>query len=347
MLDKIANYFNNNPIVAILLVLLVLIVIWRLFRGSCGKNEYLDPTISLNNLPKCDPNTDQEFYKEFVGSTKLVNFKCTYNGKEYYLASVKTTDCSNITPEQLSTTLDCPGVALVLLDKLDIDSQVKQYLIDLENDTKICNFKKNLECTSNKSEESKCQSEYQECKSQRFFNHDFIVTEIIQQPTVTGIPPRRKYIIRGTAQPLRNGKSHISMLNQHLYEEQGINFLCGDDYAYGSDQSKNRYTELHIVEKPKTTQTNILGDDTNKFVNLIMLTHVFVEGVDPKTNKKTINHLYDQNNTPRLMTSYVSACEGKLCTINGRDYVRVCLQGDPLSLSILNFEPVLSGSFTS
>lgn len=353
MLDQIANYFNNNPLIAILLVILALVVIWSIYCKSCQSSEHLDPTISsdgLNNLPKCDPNTDQGFYKEYVGATKLINFKCTYNGKEYYLASVNMADCSNITPDDLKKAPDCTNTTLVLLDKEDVDAQLKLYLSDIANDEKICVYTKNLECSSKvSSEEAKTQcfnEQHPECKAQRFFNHDFIVTEIIQQMTPSGVLPRRKYIIRGTSKPLKNGSSIPTMINQHLFENNGINKLCSDSFAYGSDINKNNYSEIIVIEKPNTTQTSILGNGDSSTVNLAMVTHQFIEGTDPETKQPIIHKLYDVNNQLKTMLSFVASCDKAVCTLNGRDYTRVCLTNDQLSTSILNFTPVLAGSYS-
>lgn len=351
MLDKLVNYLDQNKLLVILIVVLLLLIIVVMYNCSSKQksNEHMDGTISqdpLMALPKCDPNTDQTFYKEFVGPTKLVNFKCKYNEREYYLACVGKGDCyvANPTPEMSFP--DCNDIMVVLIDKEDIERDLAQYLKDIENDTKICNFKKNLECSQiNKSEEN-CQKEYPECLGRRLFIHDFIINEVIQQPTITGIPPRRKYTIKGFAKPLRNGNMIEGTINQAVFEDFGINFLCGDNTFYSKDSGKTRYNEIIVAEKQMPVSQNIIGV-SNNVVNLMMVTQEFLAGVDPETKQTVINKLNDMNGNPRLKLSYFAVCDpNKTCMMNAKQYPRVCLVEDQLDPRVLNFEPILAGSFS-
>jgi hypothetical protein len=348
MLDKISEYFEKNKLLVILIVSLFLLILILLYRKNY--NEHMDGSISndpLMVLPKCDPNTDQTFYKEFVGPSKLINFKCKHNGREYYLASIQKTECYISNPTSEIPQQDC-NLMLILMDKEDIEKELAQYNRDIENDMAICNFKKNLECVqNNRSEEANCPKEYQECISKRLFIHDFIVTEVIQSPTVSGIPPRRKYLIKGFAKPLRNGELIDGIINQALFEDFGINHLCVDKVFYPADSGKTRYSEVIVAEKTLPVSQNIIGGASNNIVNLMMVSQEFIMGVDPETKQPVVNKLNDQTGNPRLKLTYFAVCDpNKTCTYKAKQYPRVCLVEDQLDPRVLNFEPILAGSYS-
>jgi len=336
-MEQILKCFNDYPVVAIILIAILLVCIVRLYTKTrdCNIKEHFD-------------DLDKEFSNTYVGNTKVVNFKCKYKDKEYYLACVRVANCK--VDEGVP---DCETSAIVLIDKADIDSSVGNYLLDLDDDEAICEYKKTLCAKRNvgKSDEQLkdiCGIGMKNCSRKRMYVHDFIVTEIVVPISQQGDvgTQRKKYIISGTADPLINGKSFSTMLNQHLYNRLGYNLVCGDIVAMGSDNGRNDMNaEVLVIEQSKDkSNDNIIGGiDSNIRVMLKFNTHMSVIGTDKNTGKRVVTHLFDQpGDKPKIFASYVGISKNQTCTYNNKPCPRVCLYDNPdNNEDVLYFEPIL------
>jgi hypothetical protein len=248
---------------------------------------------------------------------------------------------------------DCETSAIVLIDKADMDSSVDSYLQDLSDDEAICEFRKTL-CAKRHADKTEnfiketCRIGVNDCIKKRRHIHDFIVTEITVPISKQGEPgtQRKKYIVSGTADPLINGKSFATMLNQHLYNNLGNNILCGDIVPMGSDNGRHDINgEVLVIEQSKDkTNDNIIGGiGSNIRVILKFNTHMSVVGIDKNTGKRTVTHLFDQpGDKPKIFASYVGISKNQTCTYNDKPYPRVCLYDNPdNNEDILYFEPIL------
>src|SRR6185312_12212714 len=102
-------------------------------------------------------------------------FKCNYKGKEYYLASIKASECNNKLAE------DCKNVIMILMDVDDVNKRLVSYNNNLDKNKVMCNDETKKKCLDNKllpeSELKKlCDRDFDQCKQPRFFYNDFIMT---------------------------------------------------------------------------------------------------------------------------------------------------------------------------
>lgn len=331
MIENIIEYFNHNKLASVLLiVLLILVVIYICSLSQCPKQQELEnfssPKVSCNQPP-----TDEQFYTTFVqNKSHLINFKCSFNNIDYYLATVKKTDCTT------SESVDCNASNLILINCSDVDVLLDKYLTNNITESSICNSTKKIKCLAGLTsptpeQEEQCALPTPSCEQHRQFMHDFNVTEIVSVDNLV-----RKYLIKGTSIPLVNGASIPTLFNQWLYFDKNINHMCGDDYQNrkltGSDM-----VEVMVVEDTGTKQiSNIIGGLENPLkIILKFRTNTYIPGTDK--NKNPINVLLnDKKNT------YLGICPNLSCSYtNGKTYPRVCLYDDPLDSNVLKFQPML------
>ena len=338
MIEKISIFFNNNPLLGIIIVILLVIIIWNLLKNTtkCQTPEKLE---HLTQLPKCDMNTDHKFNTEFVGPMKLINFKTVYNGKEYYLANMEMTKCQN------KETKDCANAVLLLLEKHDIENLMLEYKKDLDTTKDICIStnkilcEKELPVTASEEEKQKCLLSHSTCDQHRHFYHDFNVKEIIQNTSDLAV--RRKYIIKGSAIPMKDGSVKPTMLNQFLYNDSNINLLCADSYNYGQLNLPTEYAEIIISEKELTNDGGIIGGNHLK-IKLRFNTNVHIISKDTTGNDVFTLLIDNITGKPKTKASYIGICLDKTCkTDSNKEYIRACLYDDIDNPNILEFEPIL------
>jgi len=337
-MERIIKWSNDYPLVVVILITILVFCIVQLYININKKNtprEYFE-------------DLDKEFSNKYVGNTKLVNFRCKHNGKEYYLACVRVANCTPVEGEP-----DCETSAIVLIDRADLDANVSEYLLDLNDDEAICEYRKTLcskrhEGKSDDKIKELCRVGIDDCKKKRMYVHDFVVTEIAvpisQQGEIAN--PRKKYVVSGTSDPLMNGRSFGTMLNQHLYNRLGYNLLCGDTFPMRAENGKNDMNgEVLVIEqsKDKTNENIIGGIESNIRVLLRFNTHMSVIGTDKNTGKRVVTHLFDQpGDKPKVFPSYVGISKTRTCTYNNKSYPRVCLYDNPdNNEDVLYFEPIL------
>lgn len=342
MIEEINKFFNDRPLIGLsLIILLILLLCFICNDNTNNKLEHL--TSDENNtqaiLPMCTINTDQVFNSEFVGASKVINFKCTIKDVDYYLTCVKTSEYEVDNPENKP---DCTSAMLILVPAEEINTMLGQYSTDLETAEMICNSTMKIQCQQDTlpGAEEECQEQFEICKQPRLFLHDFnVVNASIKEydPMVV-----RKYIIKGTAAPLINGVSSPTMFNQILYNDNGINFMCGDTYNYGQPNIPKEYAEVIIIERNNEGSGSIIGGASSLKVKLKFNTILQLKKEDTDENVSYIPAIDQCTGKYKTKPSYMGICGmNKTCTKNGKTYQRVCLYDDILGGNVLEFEPIV------
>lgn len=349
MFKNIIDFFDNNQLLGVIIILfLIIVILWYIMNNhlcECSNNnEHLTMTNTSqisHSLPQCTSSVDIKFNASFVGPNKLVNFKTVIDGKEYYLANVKLSECDTKQPE------DCSGVAMVLIEKSDIDEMMKSYVKQMDIAKETCNADIKIKCTHNlpssASEEDiqNCGKPHISCDQKRKFYHDFNVFDM-SDPTKAS--QTRKYIIKGTAVPNINDVSYPTMMNQSLYDNKNVNLLCGDTFNYGQPNLSKDHADVIIIERDVLNDGGIIrgtGNDIRvKFrfnTRDQLITH-------DKNGKKILSPIMDPNDPMggvKKIGTYVGVCPQTTCVSNGRTYKRVCLYPDIINPNVLEFEPIL------
>jgi hypothetical protein len=368
MIKKISQYLDSHPLISILAIIALIILIIYVRNYRCVDSEHMDGTLtasttsttpqpivassakdSTGGQSDCVKNNDATFNAMFVGTTKLLNFKCSIKGKNYYLASVPVATCTN---DASSDGTDCMGSKMILIECDDADIQIANYIKTVKLNSEICNQTNRIKCIGNlppnSSEEliSRCSKVDPSCNPMRQYTTDFKVTEV--QQTDPDKITRRHYNIFGVSQPLLNDSSVPSMLNGHLYSDQGVNYLCGDMNS-SKDQSP---VQITIIEKDIQNRGGIIGGLNAPITiklrmnasQLLSAVETITDPVTKKvTKKRNVVHTIDQKTgKKKTKPAYIGICDGAIeCVMGQKKYPRVCLYDDVLDQNVLEFEPIL------
>jgi hypothetical protein len=349
MLEQINEYFNNNRTIGLILAIsLLVIVLWIynscncLVKESFGNNDNNNSNNSNNSnnnstqICNCSPPQDETFYSQYVlGHTNMVNFKCTYNGTDYYLANMKLSECSN--QEQV----DCMASVLVLMPVTEVNEKLTQYFKDIQTDSDICNTTNKIKCLSNytsptSEQEESCSIPSASCTTKRMFNHDF---NIIEAKSSSG---SRKYLIKGTAVASRNSSLIPTLLNQSLYDspDNVKNLMCSDQYDY-SPLNNPEFAEVSIIERLITNSGGVIGGTNPLRIKLKFITRTYILSKD-KTGKPIYMALSDPTTgKPTTRSTFVGVCPELTCNSAGKQYIRLCLYDESTNQNVLEFEPLL------
>jgi hypothetical protein len=294
-----------------------------------------------------EENLPKDFYPDFVGNNKMINFVCTYKGEDYYLACCKVSNCTKqIVALPMLPDPDCDNVSIILIKKNDVIKSLDEYLLDNNDNELICNFKKQLACKREKllkkvlekeEEQNGCPLPTDEtCKQKRMYVHDFVVSEIfVLGDTSTKDITQIKYLVRGTAAPLVNGSSFATLLNQHVASKFGLSTMCGDDYPYGADENEKEFGEL-MIEKIDPNINN--GEKQFKILLKYATTDNNINR-DPITNKIVVTPKIVAG-IPQKKTTYMGVGL-TTCMFNGFECPRVVLYDDKNNENVLSFIPKL------
>lgn len=337
MLENINNFFNDKPILGVILILLLLWVVYYIYSGNFVF-EHMDPVI----LPKCTINDDQQFNSQYVVQSKILNFKCTIGGIDYYLACVKMSDYTVQPPQDTDNPRpDCTQSMLILIPTSEITTMLTQYVSDLNVAERICNSTLKIRCEAdNQSDKSSCQDTYPSCKQPRMFIHDFTILDIT--PEHSDSMTLRKYIVKGTALPTLNGQSSPTMINTFLLGDNGINIVCGDVISYGSPNVPKQYAEIVISEKSTSGNGGIINNNSTLKVkfrfNALQQLMSDLNGVKKRT--PIVDQCTGEQKTKPV---YLGICDqNRTCTKGSNVYPRVCVYDDILNPNVLEFEPYIA-----
>jgi hypothetical protein len=333
---------------------------------SSEEMNYQSVQMTNNFCPPCNDYMDNIFYNTMVGASKLVNFRCTYQGKKYYLANMRTSDCGTYTSitsdvESINPNIDCATVKMVLIDADAADTEIQEYINNLRIKSEECKQTQKTKCITelgpNRSmeEENQCTFEYEKiCNPIRKYITDFIITEIIQTNLNSESSEeidyngdthfgKRKYIISGTAIPMIDDNQIETMLNNYMYFDHGVNYLCGDQYI----GSEKYYTQIDVIERNLGNRGGIINaSQPNIVVKLRMNVREVIAGIDRTTNTEKVIPIIDQDTgKPNIKSSYIGVCNSAIaCQMNQRIYPRICLYDNINDPNVLEFEPILVNS---
>lgn len=358
MFNNISKFFDVNPLIGIIIIMFLIVILCCMMNNqSCGcnnnNNEHLTATSkpvqqvqsqTSQPLPQCTSSVDVKFNASYVGPNKLVNFKTKINGKDYYLANVKLQDCELKQPE------DCSNVAMVLIEKTDIDNMMQTYIKQMSIAKETCNSTKQIVCSHNLPTSASpeaiqnCNTPHPSCNQIRKFYHDFHVLEMTDPTTAS---TTRKYIIKGTAVPNINDSSYPTMLNQSLYDEKNVNLLCGDTFNYGQPNLPKEYADIIIIERNILNDGGIIrgtGNDIRVKFRFNTKDQLVSHDKDGKQVLTPIMEPNDPFGKVKRIGTYIGFCPQATCVSSGKTYKRVCLYTDIMDPSVLEFEPILVDS---
>lgn len=294
---------------------------------------------------------------------RLVRFRATINGKNYYLMIAPISQCSNlytapnlIHESPIQNPKDCATNVVILIDEDTAMQNLNDYLSNINDKEKVCNFQQNLACSRGTSQSTiqsspllldsspqtnnlmpgqttphltseTCPEEYQSCKIVKQSPIDFIV--YLSNPfTASEITYHHRYLIQGVSGPLNIDTSNIQYyLNQNANAngQLPVNVLCADIF---NNNDANTIVEL-ATTKQTTCNNNIIGYDSGLRTRIRFNLVVSPIQLDP--------------NTGRVVTRpfYLGSCRNNTCTFNGANYARTCLFSDMLDPNVLEFEPII------
>lgn len=320
MIKNIGNFVNNN--ITTITIIICMIAIWMIYDIKVNKSEYMDGEI-----------TSDYFNTNVVKLGKKVNFRCSIDGVNYYLAQIPVAGCNKRVAN------DCINTAIVLIPENQINAQLEQYKKNVKTNIDICNSSRTIRCNniiaSSGSKEKKCNTEWKQCDIDRFYIHDFMIEDVTKKKDKI-----KKYLFRGTSMPNIDGTIMPTMLNQQFVYTKGSNVLCGDTYLYDSGKSNNEFGEVMVSERVLDESENMLPIK----LKLMFKTQAIIVGIDPKTKKETQTKLNKKNYT------YIGLCKNTetnkfSCKYGNVDYKRVCLvpknETTLKNNMILEFEPII------
>jgi hypothetical protein len=334
MIKEINKFFNDRPVLGVILIILLLLAVYYISQNS-SSSEHMG---QIPLLPKCTINDDQQFNAQYVLQAKNINFKCNVKGIDYYLACVKMSDYVANNPNK---TPDCAQSMLILVPATEIQTMLDNYMKDMNTAEKICNASMKIRCQESAQSDdakSKCLDSYDNCKQTRLFLHDFTVVDITP-PNSDSSTVLRKYIIKGTAIPSMNGQSFPTMFNTFLLNEQGINMVCGDTYAYGAPNIPKQYAEVIITEKSTGNAGGVVSADPTLTVKIRFNALQQIISTTNGVTKRT--PIVDQcTGEQKIKPTYLGICgDSQTCSKGTNVYPRVCVYDDIMNPNVLDFSP--------
>lgn len=350
MIKKIINVINEN--ILYITIIICVMAIWMIYVENLKNIEEHLTNNSLTIKPN-KPNeviTSEIFNKIFVSQNKKINFRCTIDGINYYLANMPMSSCK-------TQSIDCYNSAVVLIPETDIQNQLDSYLKTIKLNTGICNYTYKMKCldnltnltnlsnSSNSAKTNNCDELQNKCNIDRFYLHDFKIDDVTGNDN-KGNDNIKKYLFRGTSIPntKENGTIQPTMFNQYLKYDKNISMLCGDTYIYGSVNSPNEYAEVIVSEKI-IDNVGIIKNHPEIRIQLLFNTQDVVKGVDPKTG--LTKYIPWPGINPNKQYTYVCLCENDsyTCSDGFRSYKRICLltanEITASNATILEFEPII------
>jgi len=171
------------------------------------KIELLEDIPLITSEPS---NTAPSQFSEIAIKHKPIKFECNINGTDYYLVSYPIDDCE-------ADKIDCGKSTFILMEKMDVKTQLSRYVEDLNKEKEKCLIDK---CGNNLDCQIKAMST---CEYDKFFINDFVVK---QTESKIGTDP--VYIIEGTYSPRKGNIATPTRMNCYLYDTKRINNMCGD-----------------------------------------------------------------------------------------------------------------------
>ena len=313
--------------------------VWLLMiYDPCEYEGFTQPT-DTTAPPRDFVSRDELFYKTYVGRTRIINFKCTYNGEDYYLANIPSSTCKNLGETE------CTQSVQVLIKQNDLKQQLSDYHRALHVQSEHCQLDVKLSCTSN------CDKQIDACNYAKdsTFIHDFIVQDLgftYGKDSSGATNSYRKYIVKGTT-PIDKA-SIPTLFNHFLNQTKNIPIVCGDS---GPSSSQNDAANIVVIETPTQNTGGIIGGLNSPIKIKLAFNSPIMIGTNPAP-------IIDQNKGiaqyggKLYNTLYLGVCTSAILPKSGQatcnttgpqslTYPRLCLYSDITDKNVLDFEPVL------
>jgi hypothetical protein len=334
-MENINSFFNNKIVIIIILIIILFGIIYQFYSSSEHFSTDVSTTNSDNDI------TDKIFNQSYITNKKMINFKCTYNDKNYYLVNIPVSSCQK---QDVSIDkppiYDCSSSMLVLMEINELELGLAKYLSDLQIQEILCNTKKNLECKNNlpkptlssdssslptvlsPSTQSTCEEKYPDCVLPRQYIHDFMVTEYKKSDTDKST--QRYYTMKGVSRP--DMPPDISglptIISAYALGSYQVPVLCGDKVSIAD-------AKLNIIETVLPNNGGIIGG----LIAPITVKMEFSTKLSIKGNYVLVKGEH------QIIKAYVGACKNSTCNTNGKQYIRICLFTDKNDPNILEFIP--------
>jgi len=384
MFTNAISYINQHPIIFIIIIVILVVLIILLYRSCTICNEGFGPLTSptplINNTGITNPafsiteehitqpnypNQLNETNIDFIKNKSIVRFRTTINGQNYYLMIVPISKCESLT--QTDTAYGCINNTVVLVDEKTVLQNISEYLENLVDKEKICNYQHILQCkrsfaksgnvissaspllTDNKLNmptqtlmmphvDSESGTDYKEfdklcsnnnpsCVLKQQYPIDFRVEK---QITKSG---KKKYTIRGV-----NGKLNMDVgtsqyylnLNtrQKIENNTVVGTLCADTTTANNDQS-NMLIDL-IISEIKQNDGLVMSETETPRYKAKMRISIEVKPL-----------IFDQYGKAVRRNFFLGVCKNNICTMSDTKYARACLFTDLLDQNVLEFEPIV------
>lgn len=250
-MDKFAVYFNDNKLIAILIIVILFIVTFILYTNTtlCDIEHFCSTRLTNDVMLK-------NFIDAYVNLKIPMNLKCTIKegttNSIYYLACIDST--------YLGNTGACDNATIVLINEKNINT-MKQILYDQYNASiKNCIAAKWVSSNESVMTEEIKNKYKNECERQRSFMFDFIITP------ANGIPgfenAKNKFIISGNSDKTGVTLNHI--LKKNVIGNNPQSSLCANNVgsSIGIDD-----TLFEIVPDPLADTSNIIPTVINNDIN--------------------------------------------------------------------------------
>lgn len=377
MLSDAISYINSHRqiFILIIVVLLVITIILYFSCNSCSENfgateapESLinnknvtlpfpvsEEYIKIPNYPIQNDDTDIDFIK----NQSIVRFRTTIHGNNYYLMIVPISKCSVIT--QTDKTMGCLNNTIALVDEKTVLQNISEYLDNLKDKGKVCNYQQYLQCKRSLSKTSKLLNN----------SSHLVISSEQNMPTQTTFMPEQesesdtKMGMRcATNNPKCNLKQqypidfriekHITSLGKKKYAVRGIDGNLNMDIGVSQ-----YYLNLNMRApiKNDTVVGTLCADSKeadNKKSNVLMdlmltkiLTNSMVETETPRYKAKirisieTTPAQFDEYGKQIRRHFFLGVCKSNICKVSDTTYARACLFTDLLDQNVLEFEPIV------
>lgn len=326
-MKDIIKFINEN--ITYIAILICLLAIWLIYVDYSKENEYEH---MINNI------SSEIFHETIFKQNKKINFRCTIDGVNYYLAQIPVNSCE----KQLD--LECINSMIVLVPEKNMEVDLERYNRMLKSNVEICNMSRTIKCKNGlvqprQGENEECEKEWEQCKIERNYIHDYMLEEVTKKDDKT-----RKYLFKGTSIPNLENSMDLTMLNQHLVYENGSSVMCGDSYLYGNGKTNDEHAEV-IVSERITGKTGIIGAIPPIKVKLMFNTQAVIVGKDPNTGSPKYIRYPDKKAFTYIGLCKSTPTETFTCKHGSFEYKRICLVSESEKFTnenlVLEFDPIV------
>lgn len=298
-MNSMIHYVNENKSIFVFLIFLLIVILWKLFSIENFSIEGIENVTSIDDT--------MDMYVTNIGLSKdiLIRFKTNINGQEYFLATK--IGCAN-------TNNDCIN-RLILIDDATVTKQTKDYINNVSDKQKICNFEETLKDKRKGIDIGNvCFTEHPSCiiDSRRYT--DFIIKKVITSSNDVS------YNIIG-------------------YTKENME-LMGKPTPYFLSMIQNT---MNLTSPPYPCVSSFSGGTANE--NAQVKFDISRIGKNGETSLKTLVRIrFKVGNVQNGKIFYLGKCKDNVntCNIDNIKNMDTCLYDDYTNNNVLQFEPIIT-----